>query len=215
MRITRVGFLCAVVLLATAAAAVAQSTTGTISGRVTDSQGLPVPGATITATSPNMQGVRETVTSANGDYIISLLPSGVYTLVFDLAGFGSQTRAVTVAPTQVVPLEVELGPAAIAESVEVVGRAADVLLDTAQVATNFTSELIATLPTARDIHATMLLAPSVHPTGPSGAYSIAGSLSFENLFLVNGVTVNENLGAAGAPSWRPTPIRAGSTRGRT
>ena len=39
----------------------------------------------------------------------------------------------------------------------------------------------------------MLLAPSVHATGPGGAYSIAGSMSYENLFLVNGVTVNENL----------------------
>ena len=45
----------------------------------------------------------------------------------------------------------------------------------------------------RDINATLLLAPAVHPTGPSGAYSIAGSMSFENLFMVNGVTVNENL----------------------
>ena len=49
------------------------------------------------------------------------------------------------------------------------------------------------LPTARDLNAMLLLAPSVHPTGPAGNYSIAGSMSFENLFLVNGVTVNENL----------------------
>src|SRR4030095_1479912 len=39
----------------------------------------------------------------------------------------------------------------------------------------------------------MMLAPSVHRTGPSGSYSIAGAQTFENLFLVNGVTVNENL----------------------
>ena len=36
----------------------AQSTTGTISGRVVDAQGLGVPGVTITATSPNLQGSR-------------------------------------------------------------------------------------------------------------------------------------------------------------
>src|SRR5574341_1416559 len=39
-----------------AAAAYAQSTTGTISGRVVDAQGLAVPGVTITVTSPNLQG---------------------------------------------------------------------------------------------------------------------------------------------------------------
>ena len=49
------------------------------------------------------------------------------------------------------------------------------------------------LPTNRDINAALLLAPAVHPTGPNGNYSIAGSMSFENLFMVNGVTVNENL----------------------
>ena len=37
------------------------------------------------------------------------------------------------------------------------------LLQTAQVATNFNQELIATLPTNRDINATLLLAPAVHP----------------------------------------------------
>ena len=180
-------------LICLATVSFAQSTTGTISGRVVDAQGLSVPGVTVSATSPNLQGVRETVTSENGDYILTLLPSGLYTVAFELSGFQSQQRSVTLAPTQVVPLEITLGPAALTETVQVVGRSADVLTATAQVATNFNQELIANLPTARDINATLMLAPSVHPTGPAGAYSIAGSQSFENLFLVNGVTVNENL----------------------
>jgi hypothetical protein len=70
-----------------AAPAAAQSTTGTISGRVVDSQGLALPGVTVTATSPNLQATRETVTSENGDYILTLLPPGTYRLVFELAGF--------------------------------------------------------------------------------------------------------------------------------
>ena len=39
----------------------------------------------------------------------------------------------------------------------------------------------------------MIMAPGVHPTGPSGNFSVAGAMSFDNLYLVNGVTVNENL----------------------
>jgi outer membrane receptor protein involved in Fe transport len=171
----------------------AQSTTGTISGRVVDSQGLPVPGATITATSPNLQGARETVSSENGDYIFSLLPSGVYTVRFELTGFEAQTRTVAVAPTQLVTRQVELGLGALAESIQVVGRSADAFVQTAQVATNFSQDLIRDLPLPRDLNGTMLLAPSVHPTGPSGSFSIAGAASFDNLFLVNGVTINENL----------------------
>ena len=49
------------------------------------------------------------------------------------------------------------------------------------------------LPTTRDINAAILKAPAVHPSGPNGSYSIAGAMSFESLYLVNGVNVNENL----------------------
>jgi outer membrane receptor protein involved in Fe transport len=187
------GLLVVATLVLWAAAAGAQSTTGTISGRVVDPQGLPVPGVTVTANSPNLQGVRETVTSENGDYILTLLPSGTYTVVFELTGFGPQRRTVTLAPTQTLPLEIELGPAALTESVEVVGRSSDVLVQTAQVATNFSQDLLSSLPTNRDYRSVMLMAPSVHPSGPLGAFSVAGSMSYENLFMVNGVTVNENL----------------------
>ena len=183
----------AVAMLALAGVAGAQSTTGTISGRVVDTQDRSVPGVTVSVESPNLQGVRTAVTSENGDYIFTLLPSGQYTVRFELSGFQNQQRAVTVAPTQVVPVDVTMGLAGVTETVDVVGRAADVLTQTAQVATNFSQDLIATLPTNRAIDATLLLAPSVHPTGPSGNYSIAGSMSYENLFMINGVTINENL----------------------
>ena len=59
----------AAVLLTTAGLAHAQSTTGTISGRVVDAQALPMPGVTINAESPNLQGIRTVLTSDNGDYI--------------------------------------------------------------------------------------------------------------------------------------------------
>jgi protocatechuate 3,4-dioxygenase beta subunit len=69
-------WLVLVCLALSVSGAAAQSTNGTISGRVTDSQGLPLPGVTVIATSPNLQGARETVTSENGDYILTLLPPG-------------------------------------------------------------------------------------------------------------------------------------------
>lgn len=193
MRSMRKTLWFAAALLTMSGLARAQSTTGTISGRVVDQQQLPVPGVTVNAESPNLQGIRTAITSENGDYIITLLPPGAYSVTFELSGFQRQERTVRLAPTQVVPLEITMGLAAVAETVEVIGRSADVLVQTAQVATNFKQELIATLPTTRDITAIMLLAPAVHPTGPSGNFSIAGSMSFENLFMVNGVSVGENL----------------------
>jgi len=186
-------FVCGATLFAPASWASAQTTTGTISGHVADSQGLALPGVTVNATSPNLQSVRTAVTSTNGDYIFTGLPSGTYTITFELSGFENQSRTVTLAPTQVMPLDVAMGVAAVSETINVVGRAGDVLTQTAQVATNFKQDLIATLPTTRDINASLLLAPAVHPTGPSGAYSISGSMSYETLYMVNGVNVSENL----------------------
>ena len=193
MRFMRWGIWLVVATLAASGGAHAQSTTGTISGRVVDTQERSVPGVTVSVESANLQGVRTAVTSENGDYIFTLLPSGQYTITFELSGFERQQRTVALAPTQVVPIDVTLGLAGVAETVEVVGRSADVMTQTAQVATNYSSQLIASLPTNRDINTALVLAPSVHATGPSGNFSIAGSMSFESLYLVNGVTVNENL----------------------
>lgn len=191
MRFMTAGLVAA--LLLTASSASAQSTTGTISGRVVDTQQLPIPGVTVNAESPNLQGIRTAVTSENGDYIITLLPSGLYQVTFELSGFQRVERTVTLAPTQVLPVEVVMGPAAISETVEVVGRTADVLTQTAQVAINVSQDLVRTLPTTGDINAALLLAPAVHPSGPNGNYSISGSVSYENLFMINGVSVNENI----------------------
>jgi outer membrane receptor protein involved in Fe transport len=192
MRIIKTWLLVAVSVFAIAALASAQTTTGTISGHVIDSQGLPLPGVTVNATSPNLQGVRTVTTSDNGDYVFTGLPPGTYTISFEMSGFNKLERTVSVAPIQTLPLDVTMGMSGVTETVTVTSSA-DVATNTAQVATNFKQDLIAKLPTTRDINSALLLAPAVHPTGPSGAYSIAGAMSFETLYMVNGVSVTENL----------------------
>ena len=173
--------------------AAAQTTTGTIAGRVVDSQELALPGVTVSVAGPNLQGTLTVVTTENGDYVIPRVPPGTYSVTFELSGFERQQRSVAVALGQDLTLNAVLGPAALTEVVNVVAGSNDIALHTPQVGTNFKQDLIATLPTTRDINAVVLRAPSVHPSGPNGNYSIAGSMSFESLYMVNGVTVNENL----------------------
>ena len=193
MRLTRAGLLLAIGVLGASTFAAAQSTGGTIRGHVTDGGGLAVPGATVTVVSPNLQGERVTVTSSNGDYILTLLPPGTYKAIFQLSGFQRVEREAVLAPTQVLPIDITFSPEQVEETVNVVGTTANMLSRTAQVATSFPQTLISALPTNRDLSSSLLLAPAVHQTGPNGAYSIGGSFSFENQFMINGVSVVDNL----------------------
>src|SRR5213595_729478 len=60
-------------------------TTATLNGSVT-SEGKPLPGVTVTAASPNLQGTRTTVSGETGAYVFSGLPPGDYTVSFELEG---------------------------------------------------------------------------------------------------------------------------------
>jgi hypothetical protein len=61
--------------------------TGEVQGKVKDEQGNALPGATVTAASPALLGVRTVFSTRNGDFRLPLLPVGQYTLNFQLEGF--------------------------------------------------------------------------------------------------------------------------------
>jgi hypothetical protein len=178
--------------LMTAFPVLGQSPTGTISGHVTDQSGAVMPGVTITAASPVLQGVRTTVTTENGDYLIPLLPPGDYTVTFEISGFQTTRETIGLAGTQTVTLNETMTVSQLAEEVTVVGGA-ETFTQTMQVGAKLRQDLIATLPSNRSLDAAILLFPGVHPTGPSGNYSISGAVSYEGLYTVNGVAVTENL----------------------
>src|SRR5919109_4719484 len=139
----KTAFLVSVCLLAVTTLAGAQVPTGTISGRVVSSDDAPLPGVTVTATSPSLQGDRTTVTSANGDFVIPLLPPGDYTVVFELSGFQSIKKQVGLAGTQSVTLNETMAVGGIVETVNVVGRA-EPFVQTATSAAKMRQELLET-----------------------------------------------------------------------
>jgi hypothetical protein len=102
-------FLLALVL-AVGAVAAAQETTGNISGRIVDAQGLPVPGATVTVTGP--QGARTAVTDTDGRFNAALLVPGVYVVKSELQGFRTsevKDIAVILGSTATVNLTMQVG----------------------------------------------------------------------------------------------------------
>ena len=85
--------------------------TGTIRGTVVDTDQRPVPGVTVTARSPVIQGTRSTVTDAAGNYTLAALPPGAYEVTYELANFQTITQQTTVLLGLTVDQNVRIQPA--------------------------------------------------------------------------------------------------------
>jgi len=193
-------------LLAAAALALAATRTraqslpfATLGGTVAAGDGAPMAGVTVRVASPALQGTRETRTSRTGEYLLALLPPGDYRVTFVAAGMREETRAVTLSAAGRVRLDQVLQPA-VASSVAVSSEEAPVAGP--EVAANVPQKLLNQLPSGRALRDAALLAPGVNENGPASslgsasprpALMLSGAASYENLFLVNGSVVNENL----------------------
>ena len=72
----------------------AQVVTATIQGRVYDTSGAAISDATVTAANPATGLTRSTTASATGDYQITLLPSGDYTITAEKSGFQKAAKKI-------------------------------------------------------------------------------------------------------------------------
>jgi len=78
---------CALWVLLLSSPAFAQVTTGSVTGRVTDTQARVVTGATVTATNKGTGAARTATTNDAGDYVIAELPPGKYDVAVEAKGF--------------------------------------------------------------------------------------------------------------------------------
>ena len=100
-----------------------ETTSGTLTGTVIDAQGAPVPGATVTVTSP--QGPKMFVTDANGRFFAPYLTPGKYSVKVELSGFSAvEQKNIDVHLGQRLDLtNLTLKVGGLTEVVEVVGAA--------------------------------------------------------------------------------------------
>ena len=180
--------LMAILLIATSAY---PQTTASLTGTIT-TDGNPLPGATVTISSPALQGTRTAITGDSGGYSFPGLNPGVYSVRAELSGLAPVTRQVTLSLAQTSRADADLKVSSVSEAITVTASAPAVL-ETTQIARNFRSEEISKLPVARTITGMTLLAPGVSSSGVNNQITISGAPSAENLFLVNGVVVGENL----------------------
>jgi hypothetical protein len=102
----------------------AQTTGANLIGRVTDKNGGPLPGATVTATQKETGLTRSTVSESDGSYRLPSVPVGTYTVVVELNGYATVTvEEVKLNVASQREINVEMSPATVEETITVTAEA--------------------------------------------------------------------------------------------
>jgi hypothetical protein len=183
-----------VALVCVAGAAMAQGQqSGTLSGRMSSADGLSLPGAAVTVSSPALQGVRATVTDINGVYSFPGLPPGEYTVKFEMHGMSAVERPASVPLGGVVTMDQMLSIAPVAEVVVVHG-ARPAPVSSPAGAFNVRSDEFMLMPTARTPFGLAELAPGLTDNTPNNnQVTMGGAFAYDNVFLMDGVDINDNV----------------------
>jgi outer membrane receptor protein involved in Fe transport len=184
-----------VCLLVSAAPAAGQGVqAGTVSGVVQSTDKLPLPGVTVTAASPNLQGERLAVSDENGVYYLRGLLPGLYQISFDIPGFQPAVReGVEVSVGGIAVVDATMSLAGITETVTVTAEAPSPIA-APKISQGYTKAQIDAMPVGRRPFDIGELSPGV-TTNASNANQLtfAGSFGYDNVFMVNGVDVNDNI----------------------
>ncbi|HEX6623535.1 MAG TPA: TonB-dependent receptor, partial [Pyrinomonadaceae bacterium] len=169
--------------------AAAQSGTSTLRGTVVDQQGNAVTGASVTLSNTEKNVIRTQTTNADGGFVFSSVPPGVYRVEVEAAGFkkalAADVRAVVDTP---VDVNVQLEAGNITEVVSVsAGLDAPINTTDATIGNTFESRRIEELPlNARNIVGLLSLQPGVTSGG-----AVNGGRADQSNITLDGVDVNE------------------------
>src|SRR5262249_468289 len=126
-------------------------------------------------------------------YVFRTLPPGEYEVTFELSGFATIKQKTSVPLGLEIEQNVTMKAAGVAETVQVVAEA-PAPIQSPIVGGNFKHDEIEALATPRTIQGIATLSPSVSEYSPNaGQLVINGAFAWDNIFMVNGVDINDNL----------------------
>ena len=175
--------------LLVAATAAWAGETGSISGVVKDGSGLPVPGANVKVSGPQMPAGYTAVTRANGSYSFPKLLPGGYTVEGELKGLGRAAKKVNISVDTDYQIDLVLVQTAAAEVV-VTAVNAEVDKKSTEVNSNFVLAEIRELPLPRNYSGLISLIPGASADTGTGAVAIGGGTREENKYLIDGVNIS-------------------------
>jgi hypothetical protein len=166
------------------------STTGKITGTVTDSSGAPVASAGVAVKSPALLAQRGTQSEADGSYLLDLLPPGTYEIIVTMPGFRTFNQTgivITAGFTATIHSRLQVGE--VAEVVKVEGNPV-IDLENNQTSTTFDQNLLQDIPSGRDPWSTVAQMPGA----TTSTFDVAGNNSYQQSTMeVHGSTPAEQI----------------------
>jgi TonB dependent receptor/Carboxypeptidase regulatory-like domain len=175
------------------------STTGKITGVVSDPSGAAVPSATVTVSGSSLMASRTTHPQTDGSYLFDLLPPGTYVVNVQANGFKTleQRNVVIIAGfTATVSAKLQVGQV---QTVTTVEGEPVVDVQTVETSTTFDQQLLQDIPAGRDPWSTVAQMPGVTSTtfdvGGNNSFQqstmqVHGSTPGEQIFSFNGLDLN-------------------------
>jgi hypothetical protein len=170
-----------------------------------------LPGVTVEASSSALiEKVRSAVTDGSGQYRITDLPPGIYSVTYMLSGFSRVVReGLTLSGSGAITVDVELRVGGLEETLTVTGEAPVVDVQTTRRETVLSNEVIQSLPATRSYTGLLTNISGLMPTGGVGTDINAGTINRftahggrqnEGRITVNGLILSEPGAGAGVSS---------------
>lgn len=199
-----------VLSLLVAFAASAQVTTSSISGKITDENGVELPGATVIAVHVPSGTQYWTIVDSKGNYrILNILPGGPYTVRVEMLGYQvTEITGINVALADNFVVDASLKEESMdLDEVVVVAESAtsNMRSDRAGVVTSVNARSLSTLPViSRRVQDVIKLTPQAYDSG--NGPQIGGGTYRQNNFTIDGAAANNAFGIGGTMPAGGSPV---------
>jgi len=176
--------LLAFIIIGLCTGVMSQTQTGSVVGKVTDEEGISLPGASVSLKGPALMGTLIYITTDNGDFRFPAVPPGSgYVITVELSGFQTISRTeIIVNVGKTVTLTFQLALSTIKEEVIVTGEPPIVDVKSSKLSVSYSTDLIKNVPLDRDFYDVIKTAPGI----------VSDDVQFHRSFSAHGGTVRAN-----------------------
>jgi hypothetical protein len=183
--------------LCLASFATAYRLNGSLKGKITDTEGFPLPGAFVYVSSPDLLGIRTYITSDTGTIRLPSLPPGQYKIMVEMPGFKAvniENIIIRIGKTTTINITLEMTNIEEEITMRVPTPTADV--ESAKIAHVMEMELLNKIPLTRDLSALInsvsgVLSESIYN---QQTHLVHGSSARSNIYSFEGANLSDTVG---------------------